>query len=335
MTTTELMLLPIQRDGETLREMWDATIPTLVKEIKMNIRDDDKKDDGGMTDGDRWVASAIDRAGVPDGDLDGLWVGGLACPFGEYYEPTNAGWVETINEAAFDETLEMIYDEDVDWHASFCLDHACYVNTGLLGNTNTRGEMGAYFWTEKKETDLGPPGLYALAKVGMYEGSPGMLAAEAIRRDGVQGMSIGFYILEERLVEDDEKFEPKALFEVMRIKLVEASGVDHAAYRTTFLRAGVYNSDMDKKSEKKSAYEYSASAPKTRGLEGVYQYRGCDCSTKMLGEDADIRQELEAQRAEIERLAALIAKNENTETIEEKEESREEEERKTFTPFPI
>ena len=238
-----------------------------------------------------WLELAMDAAGVPDDErADGsVWLGGLACPFGEYYLPARgrAGFAETVADTAFDNTLEE-EREDPLWHFSFCLDHQCNVNSGLIGNTNTTGEMSAYFWVEKKASDLGPPGLYNLARAAEYEGSPGLLAAEAVARDGVQGQSIGFWIVDEDPDEEgDVNGKEMMLYTIWEIDLVEGSGVDHAAYTTTFIRSGVYGGDVkDKKSE-----EVKTEAHISSEYRDGFQVR-CGCR---LHEDT-----AKAQRADIE-----------------------------------
>ena len=319
------------------------TLPIQIKaEIKMEEQldiNEEIENESEPTDGDRWITAAIERAGVDESEREGIWVGGLACPFGDVYEPIGGSWVENVDKDAFDETLRMAADPDEDWHISFCLDHACFVNSGLLGNTATSGEMSAYFWVEKSKTNIGNPGLYALARIGEYDNSPGQSAAEAIQRDGVQGMSIGFYILKEEYDFENEEYEPKTFITIKEIKLVEASGVDHAAYRNTFLRSGRYYTNMDK--EKKDA-DKMATMKERVATRGDIQIRGCSCGAA-LKEDAgeervDFSEELAQVSKEIadanETLNKLLERDEKNIIITDQEEPLTTE-RKTFTPFPI
>ena len=251
-----------------------------------------------------WLELAMDAAGVPDDErADGsVWLGGLACPFGEYYLPAKGrlGYAETVADTAFDDTLAE-EREDPLWHFSFCLDHQCNVNSGLIGNTNTTGEMSAYFWVEKEASGLGPPGLYNLARAAEYEGSPGLLAAEAVARDGVQGQSIGFWIVDEDPDEEaDVNGKEMMLYTITAIDLVEGSGVDHAAYTTTFIRSGVYGGDMEDEKSASASAETETSAEASFHARDGFQVR-CECR---LHQNQNAEDTAKSQTAEVESAVA-------------------------------
>ena len=189
--------------------------------------------ESGRDDG--WMAAAMDAAGIDESERVGVWVGGLAMPFGEIYSPPKATWGEKFLSEAFDETLGDA--EKGETSISFCADHSCAVSTGLIGRTAQKtGEAQATFWVEKEDSDIGPAGMYVIGRVAEFAGSPSVVIAEQVERGAVDGISVSGWALQENRILDDDDYSD--FYEVKRFKLYETSIVAGPAYKDTFSKVG-------------------------------------------------------------------------------------------------
>lgn len=180
-----------------------------------------------------FIAYALDRAGVPDEEREGRWLGGLAVPFGETYMPEGYGWGERFDPAAFDASLAEM--EAGTHRVSVCSSHDCTVGSGLLANTGADPSMRAYYWAEKTDRDGREAGLYVLARVSEDDGSPAKRVADQIEQGAVAGISIGFRSRSERL---DEVQDEVPIYRVTEAALYESSPADHPAYGRTWAAVG-------------------------------------------------------------------------------------------------
>lgn len=195
--------------------------------------DNDRAVKADLSAGEDFVRYAMDRLNVPDSEREGVWIGGLALPFGETYVPEGLGWGERFSVDAFDETLAEAREGSRS--ISLCSSHDCNVATGLIGRTAADGEMSVRYWVEKESVNGMEPGLYVIGRVAEFAGSTGVKVAEQIARDGVEGISIGFRVRDESPAEVVDGVQ---IYEVLRARLFESSPVDHPAYERTWAAAG-------------------------------------------------------------------------------------------------
>ena len=236
----------------------------------------------GSDDND-FLEFAMDALGIAEEDRGGLWLGGLAVPFGETYMPEGLGWGERFHPDAFDETLADAASRD--WRIGVCTSHDCHVATGLLGSTAAEGEMEARYWVEKKDRDGYEAGLYVLCRVAEFDGSPGMIVAEQIARGGVGGLSIGFRIRDEHPA---ETIDEVLVFEVTRVRLWEASPVEKPAYSRTWamsgqVRPGDHDTDRDEwKALSERLYEVNRDWQRFNENEGMSVEHRCAADSKAM-----------------------------------------------------
>ena len=221
--------------------MLNASRPDLKETLMPLMVTESGRDDG-------WMAAVMDAAGIDEAERVGIWVGGLAMPFGEVYSPPKATWGEKFLSEAFDETLGDA--EKGETSISFCADHSCAVSTGLIGRTAQKtGEAQATFWVERKDGDLGPAGMYVIGRVAEFAGSPSVVIAEQVERGAVDGISVSGWALEENRLLDDDDYSD--FYEVKRFKLYETSIVAGPAYKDTFVKSGRFGDmEEDKRTEK-------------------------------------------------------------------------------------
>ena len=266
-----------QTDGRTSR---DADLDRMIR--------------ADVSAGEAFVAYALERAGVPEDEREGRWMGGLAVPFGETYMPEGLAWGERFDPGAFDESLAEVAAGT--HRVSVCSSHDCTVGSGLLASTGAAPEMRAYYWAEKEDIDGREAGLYVLARVAETDGSPAKRVADQIELGGVAGISIGFRVREERV---DEVREEVPIYRVMRVGLFESSPADHPAYGRTWTTVGEARPGSHSPDDRE-AWISDRRGPRTADRDGGMEHR---CSGTAAAEISALREEINTR---IEELASKI-----------------------------
>ena len=186
----------------------------------------------------RALDQSFEELGIPASARAGTWITGLSLPFAERYTPWHGSWVEQFDKDAFDRTLEEVRDSD---HAiAVCADHNCSVTMGLLAkqriaDDDLTEEGRARHWVRKEDGEGREAGLYFLARVAEFAGSPGMTVYEQVKRGVVDGVSIGFRV---RKVETSDYKEGAPVERLVKdVDLYEESAVDMPAFTRTWIEA--------------------------------------------------------------------------------------------------